>query len=132
MKRLLMALAATLQLAAPAARAGDVVSASPSASELIGGDALVVDIREPDEWRDTGVLPNAVLLPYRDPGSFLAAVGPRLQEGQPIALICRSGRRSAAAAEAIASMTDHPVVNVAGGMKRLVGEGYLPAACPSC
>ncbi|MCE6950194.1 rhodanese-like domain-containing protein [Cereibacter sphaeroides] len=132
MMRMLMALVAALQFVGPAARAGDVVQAAPTASELIDGPALVVDIREPDEWQATGVLPNAVLVSYRDPQSFLDAVGPRLVAGQPIALICRSGRRSAAAAAAIAPLTEHPVVNVVGGMGRLVGEGYRPAACSSC
>ncbi|WP_145108038.1 rhodanese-like domain-containing protein [Cereibacter sediminicola] len=132
MKRLLMALAAAVQVVAPAARAGDVVTLAPAAQDLERGEALVVDIREPSEWRETGVLPNAVLLPFRDADSFLAQVGPRLKPGQPIALICRSGRRSAAAAAAIAGRSGHPVVNVAGGMVRLMHEGYRPAPCPVC
>ncbi|MGP3697605.1 rhodanese-like domain-containing protein [Rhodobacter sp. NSM] len=132
MKRLLMALSAVVQVVAPAAQAGSVNTLSPAAQDLVGGEAMVVDIREPSEWRDTGVLPNAVLLPYRDADSFLAAIGPQLKPGQPIALICRSGRRSAAAAAAIAARTDHPVVDVAGGMGRLMREGYRPSPCPSC
>ncbi|RHZ93924.1 rhodanese-like domain-containing protein [Cereibacter sphaeroides] len=131
MKRLLMLLAAALPMASDA-RAGDPVSAAPSAPELLAGEALVVDIREPAEWRETGVLPTAVLFTYRDAAGFLARIEPQLKPGQPIALLCRSGRRSAAAAAAIAARTDHPVIDVAGGLGRLVREGYQPAPCPAC
>ncbi len=80
MKRLLMLLAAALPMAS-GARAGDLVSAAPSAPELLAGEALVVDIREPAEWRETGVLPTAVLLTYRDAAGFLARIEPQLKPG---------------------------------------------------
>ena len=105
----------------------------PSAAKPIEhSGALVVNIREQAEWRDTGVVPGALLVTFRDPDSFLAAIAPNLAEGQPIALICRSGRRSAAAAEAIAARTDHPVIDLAGGVSRLVGDGYALSPCGSC
>ena len=90
--------------------------------------ALVVDIRQPQEWIQTGVLPNALLLTFADSAQFLAELQPHLQPGQPVLLICRTGNRTARAAAMIAPQLDVPVVDVTGGMYRLIAEGYSPAA----
>ena len=88
---------------------------------------LLVDIRQPHEWVETGVLPNAVLLTFDDPTSFLKALQPHLQPGQPVALICRTGNRTARAAQMIAPELAVPVIDVAGGIFRLMGAGYQPS-----
>ena len=90
--------------------------------------ALVVDIRQPQEWVQTGVLPNALLLTFADPAQFLAELRPHLQPGQPVLLICRTGNRTAHAAAMIAPHLDVPVVDVTGGMLRLITQGYHPAS----
>jgi rhodanese-related sulfurtransferase len=51
-----------------------------------------------------------------------------LQDGQSIALICRSGNRTSRAARQIAAITDVPVIDITGGMLRVLGEGYTPVA----
>lgn len=105
----------------------NVTLASPSGAELVADDTtLLVDIRTPGEWRQTGVVEGALLVTYTDAESFLKAVQPRLAEGQKIAVICRSGSRTSRASRQIAALTDVPVVDVAGGMLRVVKEGYTP------
>jgi rhodanese-related sulfurtransferase len=101
--------------------------ASPSGAQLAAdGNTLLVDIRTPQEWAQTGVVEGALLVTYADADSFLAAVTPRLKEGQTLSLICRSGNRTSRASRQIAAKTDRQIVDVAGGMQRVVSEGYTP------
>ncbi|CUH81438.1 rhodanese-like domain-containing protein [Tropicibacter naphthalenivorans] len=113
--------------------------ASPSGAELAADDnTLLVDIRRPEEWKQTGVIEGALLVTYTDPDSFMQAVLPHIQPGQKLALICRSGNRTSRASRQIAPLVDTEVVDVAGGMNRVLGEGYRPQlptramGCQSC
>lgn len=119
-----------LSLALPV-QAQQAYTAQPSAAELQNAPVLLVDIRRPEEWQQTGVLPNAVLLTYEHfntPQEFLTALEPHMTPGQPIALICRTGSRTSHATPALAAHLDVPVINIAGGMFRLMGAGYRPEA----
>lgn len=89
-------------------------------------DLLVVDIRTPEEWKQTGVVRDALLVTYTTPESFLEAVNTRKTAGQKITLICRSGNRSSNAARQIAELVEGDVIDVAGGMNRVLREGYDP------
>lgn len=117
---------------------GRPLTAAPSAAELALAPVLLVDIRRPEEWVETGVLPNALLITYETPGQFLRALAPHLRPGQPVALICRTGNRTARAARVLAPVLEQPVIDLAGGMVRLVAEGYRPepptrsAGCMLC
>lgn len=101
-------------------------AALPEAA-LSGKDALVVDIRTPEEWAETGVLPGAERLTFTDPDSFaadfLAAFGAEIAAGRDVVLVCRSGRRSAAAAEALSQRVQNRVVSQQGGMNLLLEQG---------
>ncbi len=98
----------------------EVAAIKPAdAARLVAeGKAVIVDVREPSEWVESGVAAPAVLLPKSefDEGlkgdwkSFLAKVGDK-----QIITYCRSGRRSGAVAEALAAQ-GHKVAN-AGGFK---------------
>ena len=100
--------------------AAEVAQLTPqAAAKLVAeGKAVLVDVREPTEWAETGVAAPAVLLPKSefDAGligawkDFLAKTG-----NKQIILYCRSGKRAAIVAEALAQQ-GHPVAN-AGGFK---------------
>lgn len=87
--------------------AAEVPTLTPAeaAKRVSEGQAVLIDVREPSEWAETGVAAPAVLLPKSefDAGlagdwkDFLAKVGDK----QVIAY-CRSGRRSGAVAAALA------------------------------
>ena len=72
------------------------------------GAAVLLDVREPDEWT-TGHAPGAVHLPLGDLDPAALRV-----DGTLIA-VCRSGNRSGTAATALAA-AGHRVHNMAGGM----------------
>jgi rhodanese-related sulfurtransferase len=76
--------------------------------------ALLLDVREPAEYAAIHA-PNAKLIP-------LGEVGLRLKEieaykNKPIAVICRSGRRSAKAVALLQEAGFSQVSNVQGGMQ---------------
>ena len=101
-------------------------------------DTLLVDIRRPEEWKQTGVIEGALLVTYTDPQSFLQAVQPHLRDGQKLALVCRSGNRTSQATRQIAQSINGHVIDVQGGMNRILREGYTPVAptrergCSTC
>ena len=112
---------------------------APSGASLAADKStLLVDIRNPDEWKQTGVVEGALLVTYSSPEAFLAAVRPHLKAGQRLGLICRSGNRTSRAAMQIAPLVDFPVVDIQGGMNRVLGQGYKPVkptrerGCKSC
>lgn len=117
MQRLLSVLA--LGLLAVSAFAAEAAKISPkAAAELLRtGQAVLVDVREPAEWAETGVAEKAVLLAKSDFDGAQKDWKPFLEKtgGKTLILYCRSGRRSGVVAAALAAR-GHAVLN-AGGFK---------------
>jgi rhodanese-related sulfurtransferase len=84
--------------------------------------ALLVDVREPDEWR-TGHAPDATLIPMGQVPARLA----ELPADREILLICRSGNRSGQVQRFLLARGYQRVANVAGGMGDWARAG-LPLA----
>ncbi len=113
--------------------AAEVPTLTPAdAAKLVAdGKAVLIDVREPSEWAETGVAAPALLLPKSefDAGQvgdwkdFLAKVGDK-----QIITYCRSGRRSGAVAEALAAK-GHKVAN-AGQFEAWKAAG-LPTRQPT-
>lgn len=91
-------------------------------------DALIIDIREPAEYAE-GHIANAINLP-RGVLEFQLAGHPAVASSgtepeqalqqlrsRPVYLICRSGGRSALAADSVQQMGLEKVYSVAGGMQ---------------
>ena len=95
----------------------------------------VVDIRTPEEWRDTGVIKGARLMTYSFSGGFdkaawLKQVQQVAKLGEPVILVCRSGRRSAAVADYLESQpTKRKIYNASGGMNDWKSSGR-PVVAP--
>ncbi len=91
-------------------------------------DALLVDIRTPPEWLQTGVIEGAKLVEFdfERPMTFLPQIAAELADGRDLILICRSGNRTQAVAEFLAPQIENHVVSVKGGVVRVFGEGYRP------
>ena len=89
----------------------EIVVATLAADRAAGKDIQIVDVREPNEWA-AGHLPEAVLIP-------LGELGPRageLDPARPVVVVCRSGNRSATAADLLIRSGFRDVKNLAGGM----------------
>ncbi len=81
------------------------------------GDAVLLDVREDDEW-DAGHVDGAVHVPLSDVPARLG----ELPDADPLYVICRSGNRSGRAA-AWLNAQGVDSVNVAGGMKAWATAG---------
>ena len=85
----------------------------------------IVDIRTPLEWQETGIISGAKTITF-DPSqkeAFVDELSKAVDLKKPVAIICRSGRRSAAAA-AIIDNADLNIINLDGGMGSLIEQGY--------
>lgn len=79
-----------------------------------GGDSVVVlDVRTPSEYAE-GHLSDAVLIDVKS-DSFMAEARRQLPRDKTIAVYCRSGRRSAHAADML-SAEGYQLVNLDGGI----------------
>lgn len=105
-----------------------------SVADMQATGGLIVDIRRPDEWADTGVIEGATLMTFESPQSFLAKIGPQIADGRPLVLICRSGNRSRLAAEALAPLISNRIISVDGGMGQQIAQGFQTSrpACATC
>ncbi|WP_020133877.1 rhodanese-like domain-containing protein [Streptomyces sp. 351MFTsu5.1] len=84
-----------------------------------GGDAVLLDVREPYEWQ-AGHAPRAVHLSL---SALSAGAGlPSEAQARPLIVICRSGNRSRQAAELLVARGAQ-AVDVIGGMRDWVGAG---------
>jgi rhodanese-related sulfurtransferase len=105
---------------AAARRAGyrDITPAALAASR---GTVRIVDVREPDELTgDLGHIAGVAPVPL----GTLAARAARWDRGADIVLVCRSGGRSARAAELLAAAGFRRVMNLAGGMLAYRAAGF--------
>jgi rhodanese-related sulfurtransferase len=80
--------------------------------------AILIDIRTPEEWKETGVADGAHKLDMNDP--MFAAKLSKIVEGdrtKPVALICRTANRTRTVQAALMQQGGYTrVINVEGGM----------------
>ena len=91
-----------------------------TAAERITAGALVLDVREPDEY-DQGALPDAVHIPR---GHLEAQIeGRLLDKSAQVVVYCAGGVRSAFAAKTLQELGYTDVLSVAGGFGKWKDEG---------
>ena len=91
--------------------------------KLIEDNVPIVDIRRPDEWKDTGVITGSNLLTFFDKkGNYdfeewLIKFKKIAREGDPVIIICRSGRRSSAVSKFLNEQANYiNIYNASGGI----------------
>lgn len=103
---------------------GRVTNLTPAqvAAELVGGDLLLVDVREPGERAQHGAIPGAVHAPrgmlefYADPTSPYHR--PEFDPARRTIVYCAAGSRSALAADALQQLGYSNVAHLDGGFTR--------------
>ncbi|MFP6697327.1 MAG: rhodanese-like domain-containing protein [Alphaproteobacteria bacterium] len=91
-----------------------------------GGQVTIIDIRRPDEWRQSGLpagAERATVRLSRGPNEFLHKIAKLTQgdKSKPIALICAAGVRFGYAAKLLASRGYTQVMDISEGM---LGNGH--------
>lgn len=92
-------------------RSNDDLDPAAAAAGSAEGRLLLVDVREPDEFRQVRA-PGAQPVPLGQLGAALQRLG---AAGKPVAFVCRSGSRSAMATRQ-ARQAGVDAHNVSGGM----------------
>jgi len=107
-----------------------VESLSPDdvARELLGSDALLIDLRESEERDRDGVIPGALhiprgLLEFQADRTALQHRG-ELRPSRRIIVHCGAGNRSALAADLLQSMGYHNVAHLDGGFRAWIEQGH--------
>lgn len=100
------------------------VSAEEAFARSTSGEAVIVDVRELDEW-EAGHIPGALHIPLAE----LEARWPELRASDPVIAVCRSGNRSSTAAQALRSV-GIDAANLSGGMKAWASAA-LPFHAPN-
>ncbi len=107
------------------------------------GEVLLIDVRSPQEWRQTGVPKGARRVTIHDPGGlegFLKAMAAAVDGDlkKPIAVICARGNRSTAAQRVLSEAGFTRVFNIREGFTGgpygpgWVKRGLPVEPCPSC
>lgn len=99
------------------------LSPAEAAQRVADGKAVLVDVREPAEWAESGVAASAELLPMSDFNGDQKLWKPFLEKnaGKELILYCRSGNRSGLVASKLAAQ-GKPVANV-GAFKDWTAAG---------
>ena len=90
--------------------------------ELSKNNIPIVDIRRSSEWDQTGVVPKSILLTFFDKkgnynlDEWYNQLRLKINEGDPIILICRTGRRTKIIAEMMDKKFDNVIYIAKGGI----------------
>ncbi|MDQ3856553.1 MAG: rhodanese-like domain-containing protein [Chloroflexota bacterium] len=98
----------------------DRIDAAHAQQMVDSGQARLIDVREPDEWEE-GHAPQAEHVPLQ---TFLSAPSSHVQPEDSVVFICRSGQRSAVAAEMAAAVGVRKAYNLEGGILDWQERGY--------
>ncbi|MGW8169560.1 MAG: rhodanese-like domain-containing protein [Sulfurovaceae bacterium] len=91
----------------------------------------IIDIRTPAEWAQTGIVKGAYpIMFFNEKGeakedAFLVKLNKIVKKNETFAIICRTGSRTTAIAPFL-DQKDYNVINLQGGMMRLMQDGYKP------
>ncbi len=89
----------------------------------------IVDIRTPEEWRQTGIIPGSVPIMFFDEKGrydiekFLKELNERIDTTKPFALICRTGSRTSMLAPFLSQQLGYTVIDLVGGIMEAKRRG---------
>jgi rhodanese-related sulfurtransferase len=92
----------------------------------------IIDVRTPGEWVETGIVKGShTIMFFNEQGQFnvpkfLDALNKVVKKDEKFALICRTGSRTFEISKFLAYKLGYDVVNLAGGIEKLMKEGYQP------
>ena len=128
--RMTLAAGATvlLGLVGCSAESGPTVAAPDAWAQAQAGQLTLIDIRRPDEWKQTGVAKGALEINMAHPqgaAGFVKQVEAELggDKNAPVGLICRTGSRTTQMQKVL---TDAGFTNVQNIKEGMIGSGAGP------
>jgi rhodanese-related sulfurtransferase len=100
----------------------DVISAQEAAALQIDKKAVIVDVREDDEW-NAGHIAGAIHIPLKQLNAQLSELQP--YKDKTIITQCQSGKRSAKALEQLKSAGFSTVYSMDGGIQAWSQQGLI-------
>ena len=91
----------------------------------------IVDVRRSSEWNQTGVIPNSILLTFFDEegnynfDKWYEKLQLEINEGDPIILICRSGKRSKIVANMMDKEFNSIIYNAESGINSWLNKKFI-------
>ena len=91
----------------------------------------IVDVRRSSEWKQTGIIPNSILLTFFDKDGnynfdeWYERLPLEINEDNPIILICRSGKRSKVVANMIDEKFNTIIYNAQSGINSWIGNKLI-------
>ena len=119
------------------AQAQDIEIEVVQLKNLLDSNAVVVDIRREEEWKQTGVIFVSILSTFFNKDGtaniniFLDDLKESVSPEQTILLICRTGRRTKVATNFMLSNTEFKeVFSVSGGITEWKKQGFSTVSYP--
>jgi len=100
--------------------------------EFLNSHIPIVDIRTPQEWKETGILKGAIpIMFFNHKGDynvqkFLQELNAKVDTKKPFALICRTGSRTSMVAPWLSKELGYKVINLKGGMMYVIHKLKVP------
>ena len=115
---------------------GPTLTAPDAFAQAQAGKLTLIDIRRPDEWRQTGVARDALQINMAHPqgaAGFVQQVSAELggDRNAPIGLICRTGNRTTQMQQVLTDAGFTQVYNIKEGMAGSgAGPGWIAHGLP--
>ena len=100
--------------------------------DFLKKDIKIIDVRTTGEWKETGIVEGSYPIMFFDEQGrfnipqFLEKLNKVVKKDEQFALICRTGSRTAEISKFLANRMGYNVINLAGGIQKLMNEGYQP------
>jgi rhodanese-related sulfurtransferase len=111
-----------------------VLSPQEAAAQAATGSRVLVDVRTPEEWRETGIpAPARAITMHQSRARFIAELDAALggDRTRPLAIICRTGNRTGRLAPELRALGFSNVADVAEGtVGGANGPGWIKAGLP--
>ncbi len=94
----------------------------PISRELLVQKVPIVDIRTQSEWKETGIIKDAVTITFfneqgqYDVDKFLKELNAKVDTKKEFALICRTGSRTGMLGKFLSEQLGYKIIDIRGGM----------------
>jgi len=103
----------------------------PVTVDFVESDKMkIIDIRTEGEWKQMGIIKGSHLITFFDDkaqydiNEFLKALDKVIEKKEQFAIICNTASRTKLVSNFLGKKLDYDVVNLTGGMVKLIKDGY--------